>query len=278
MLIVVIPVIVLTLYFAWRTARRTSQRDLHAQVGALAPRSRPWSGPSPSLIILVLGILTWKTTHELDPYKPLESSVKPITSKSSRSTGSGCSSTPTAHRHRQRDPFPVGTPVNFQITSDSVMNSFFIPQLGSQIYAMAGMQTQLHLIADAAGRLRRPVRQLQRRGLLRHEVPARSPRRRPTFDAWVAKVKASPATSWTWTTTASSPSRPSKEPVKYFATVEPDARSRHPRQVHGQSSGLKLADKICLHTKAWLRPVKSARGKNVDMMFGKLTMGRDSVP
>ena len=45
--------------------------------------------------------------------------------------------------------FPANTPVNFKITSDTVMNSFFIPQLGSQIYAMAGMQTQLHLIADA---------------------------------------------------------------------------------------------------------------------------------
>ena len=58
--------------------------------------------------------------------------------------------------------FPVGTPVNFRITSDSVMNSFFIPQLGSQIYAMAGMQTRLHLIADEAGDLRRRVGQLQR--------------------------------------------------------------------------------------------------------------------
>ena len=44
--------------------------------------------------------------------------------------------------------FPVGVPVNFKITSDSVMNSFFIPQLGGQIYAMAGMQTKLHLIAE----------------------------------------------------------------------------------------------------------------------------------
>ena len=46
---------------------------------------------------------------------------------------------------------PVGTPVNFHITSDAVMNSFFIPRLGSQIYSMAGMVTQLHLVADHPG-------------------------------------------------------------------------------------------------------------------------------
>jgi cytochrome o ubiquinol oxidase subunit 2 len=47
----------------------------------------------------------------------------------------------------------VNTPVNFKITSDSIMNSFFIPQLGSQVYAMAGMETKLHLIANEAGTL-----------------------------------------------------------------------------------------------------------------------------
>ncbi len=47
--------------------------------------------------------------------------------------------------------FPANVPVHFKVTSNSVMNSFFIPRLGSQIYAMAGMQTQLHLIADEAG-------------------------------------------------------------------------------------------------------------------------------
>lgn len=49
--------------------------------------------------------------------------------------------------------FPANTPVNFKITSNSVMNSFFIPTLGSQIYAMAGMQTKLHLIANEPARL-----------------------------------------------------------------------------------------------------------------------------
>ena len=67
--------------------------------------------------------------------------------------------------------FPVGTPVNFQITSDSVMNSFFIPQLGGQIYAMAGMQTQLHLIADEAGDYAGISANFSGTGFLGHEVP-----------------------------------------------------------------------------------------------------------
>ncbi len=74
-------------------------------------------------------------------------------------------------------PIPTGTPIDFSITSDGIMNSFFIPQLGSQIYAMAGMQTQLHLIANKPGNLRRPVVGIQRAGISRTctSTPSRCP-------------------------------------------------------------------------------------------------------
>ena len=58
---------------------------------------------------------------------------------------------PTGHCHRQSDCIPGKCPLNLRITSNSVMNGFFIPALGSQIYAMPGMQTRLHLIAGETG-------------------------------------------------------------------------------------------------------------------------------
>ena len=142
MLIVVIPVIVMTCTFAWKYRASNT-----------APTTRPkWSHSHrieavcwtiPILIILALG------THlEDDPRaRPVPSArirgQADRPSKSSRSTGSGCSSTRTSGIATvNKIVFPAGTPVNFKITSDTVMNSFFIPQLGGQIYAMAGMQTK----------------------------------------------------------------------------------------------------------------------------------------
>ncbi|MDS1028810.1 ubiquinol oxidase subunit II, partial [Burkholderia pseudomallei] len=106
----------------------------------------------PSLIILFLGILTWKTTHALDPYRPLESAVKPIDVEVVALDWKWLFVYPDLGIASVNQlAVPVGTPINFRITSDSVMNSFFIPQLGTQVYAMAGMQTRLHLIADEPG-------------------------------------------------------------------------------------------------------------------------------
>ncbi len=106
----------------------------------------------PILIVATLAALIWRTTHALDPYRPLTSQVPPINVEVVAldwkrlfiypDYGIATVSSLTV---------PVGAPINFRLTSASMMNSFFIPQLGSQIYAMAGMQTKLHLIADAPG-------------------------------------------------------------------------------------------------------------------------------
>ncbi|MGZ9927816.1 cytochrome o ubiquinol oxidase subunit II, partial [Escherichia coli] len=85
--------------------------------------------------------------------------------------------------------FPKDTPVNFQITSDSVMNSFFIPQLGSQIYSMAGMMTKLHLIANEEGVFDGISANYSGGGFsgMRFKAIATSEQ---GFQDWVAKVKA----------------------------------------------------------------------------------------
>lgn len=151
MLLVVIPVIVMTLVFAWKY--RAGNKE-----AAYEPK---WSHSTkievvvwliPCIIIAFLATLTWKSTHKLDPYRPLESDKKAIQVQVVALNWKWLFIYPEQQIASVNElVFPADTPVSFKITSDAAMNSFFIPQLGGQIYAMAGMQTQLHLIANEPG-------------------------------------------------------------------------------------------------------------------------------
>ncbi|MBN3812256.1 ubiquinol oxidase subunit II [Paraburkholderia sp. Ac-20347] len=219
MLLVVVPVILLTLYFAWRY--RASNRDAtYAPKWAHSTAIEVVVWTIPAIIILFLAILTWKTTHELDPYKPLESNAKPINVEVVALDWKWLFIYPDLGIASVNQlAVPVGTPVNFRITSDSVMNSFFIPQLGTQVYAMAGMQTRLHLIADHAGDYAGISSNYSGRGFsdMKFRTIATS---QQDFDAWVQKVKASRA-DLTMDQYASVAQPQEKAPVAYFSTVDP---------------------------------------------------------
>ncbi|MCC8396987.1 ubiquinol oxidase subunit II [Paraburkholderia sp. MMS20-SJTR3] len=219
MLIVVVPVIALTLFFAWRY--RASNRNADYQPGwthSTAVEIVVWT--IPTLIILFLAVLTWRTTHELDPYRPLESQVKPINVEVVALDWKWLFIYPDLGIASVNQlAIPVGTPVNFRITSDTVMNSFFIPQLGGQIYAMAGMQTRLHLIADHAGDYAGTAANFSGKGFsdMKFRTLATSPEE---FNAWVAKVRASSdRLDMDRYHAVSEPSE--KDPVRYFSTVDP---------------------------------------------------------
>ncbi|MGF6742051.1 ubiquinol oxidase subunit II [Paraburkholderia atlantica] len=219
MLIVVIPVILMTLFFAWRY--RASNRNAEYKPGwthSTAIEVVVWT--IPALIILFLAVLTWKSTHELDPYRPLESEVKPISVEVVALDWKWLFIYPDLGIASVNQlAIPVGTPVNFRITSDTVMNSFFIPQLGGQIYAMAGMQTRLHLIADHAGDYAGLAANFSGKGFsdMKFRTLASSPEE---FNAWVAKVRASSdRLDMDRYHAVSEPSE--KDPVRYFSTVDP---------------------------------------------------------
>jgi cytochrome o ubiquinol oxidase subunit 2 len=219
MLIVVIPVIALTLFFAWRY--RASNRNAEYKPGwthSTAVEVAVWT--IPTLIILFLAVLTWKSTHELDPYRPLESQVKPINVEVVALDWKWLFIYPDLGIASVNQlAIPVGTPVNFRITSDTVMNSFFIPQLGGQIYAMAGMQTRLHLIADHTGDYAGLAANFSGKGFsdMKFRTLATSPE---DFNAWVAKVRASSdRLDMDRYHAVSEPSE--KDPVRYFSTVDP---------------------------------------------------------
>ncbi|TAM00802.1 MAG: ubiquinol oxidase subunit II [Paraburkholderia sp.] len=219
MLLVVIPVIALTLWFAYRY-RASNRNATYAPKWAHSTAIEIVVWTIPALIILFLGILTWRSTHELDPYKPLESNVKPINVEVVALDWKWLFIYPDLGIASVNQlAVPVGTPVNFRITSDSVMNSFFIPQLGSQVYAMAGMQTRLHLIADQAGDYAGMSANYSGRGFSDMKFRTLATNQQD-FDAWVQKVKASTTTlSMDQYATVSKPSE--KAPVQYFSTVDP---------------------------------------------------------
>lgn len=219
MLIVVVPVIVLTLVFAWHfrasNKKAVYRPDFH--------HSTPieiivWV--IPCLIILGLGILTWKTTHALDPYKPLvaQNNEKPVKVDVIALDWKWLFVYPDLHIASVNElAMPVGTPVDFRITSATVMNAFFIPQLGTQIYAMGGMQTQLHLVADHAGNYHGLSANFSGDGFSGMTFQALA-MDKAGFDAWVQKVHA--ASQTLDKQSYAQLSKPSENvPVTYFGTV-----------------------------------------------------------
>jgi len=151
MLLVVVPVIILTLAFAWKyRASNTKARYEPNWSHSTAIEVVVWS--IPCMIVLVLAVLTWRSSHALDPYRPIDSDVKPVTIEAISLDWKWLFIYPEEKIATVNEiKLPVDTPLNFKITSDTVMNAFFIPHLGSMIYSMAAMETKLHLIADETG-------------------------------------------------------------------------------------------------------------------------------
>jgi cytochrome o ubiquinol oxidase subunit 2 len=150
-LIVVIPVFIMLFGFAWKyresngKARYTPDADHNKWIEGL------WWG-IPILIIGVLSVITWYSSHDLDPYKKLDSTVKPITVQVVALQWRWLFIYPDqgiASVNEVR--FPEKTPINFELTADAPMNGFWIPSLGSQVYAMSGMSSKLSLEADKTG-------------------------------------------------------------------------------------------------------------------------------
>lgn len=150
-LLVVLPVFAMTAAIAWKyregnkKAKYTPDWDGNTRLELI------WWG-IPLLIITVLAGITWRTSHTLDPYRPLSSTKEPVTIQVVALQYKWLFIYPGEHiatvNYIQ---IPEDTPVNFEITADAPMNSFWVPQLGGQVYAMAGMKTKLHLEANEPG-------------------------------------------------------------------------------------------------------------------------------
>jgi cytochrome o ubiquinol oxidase subunit 2 len=175
----------------------------------------------PLAIILFLGVVSWRSTHLLDPYRPLAGTGDTLNVQVVALDWKWLFIYPDQHIATVNElEIPTGRQVNFLITSDSVMNVFFIPQLGTQIYAMEGMQTQLHLLAKNPGIYRGISANFSGDGFadMRFSTIAVDPAR---FSAWVTQVQGAPgalnATSY------AALARPSSaNPVAQYGKVEPN--------------------------------------------------------
>jgi len=220
MLIVVVPVIVMTLAFAWRY-RSTNTKATYAPKWAHSTAIEVVVWTVPCIIVSILAVIAWRTSHTLDPYRPLDSNVKPITVEAVSLDWKWLFIYPDYGVASVNElAMPVNVPVNFKITSDTVMNSFFIPQLGSQIYAMAGMETKLHLIANEAGNYEGLSANYSGEGFSDMHFQAIATTQQG-FDDWIKKAKAGSGdlTMATYEMLA----KPSMRlPVTYYSNVSPD--------------------------------------------------------
>lgn len=151
MLVIVIPVFILTFIFVWKYRASNEKAKYDPDWSESIVAETIWWG-FPCAIILVLSIVAWKATHQLDPYKTIENGKKPLTVQVVALDWKWLFIYPeqeiAAINFLQ---IPVDTPINFEITADAPMNTFWIPELSGQIFAMPNMRTKLHVIANETG-------------------------------------------------------------------------------------------------------------------------------
>jgi cytochrome o ubiquinol oxidase subunit 2 len=190
MLVVVIPVILATLAFAWwyrASNTRASRSPSWAYQGGV--EFVTWS--IPALVVILVGGVCWIGSHLLDPRAPIASDVKPLRVQVVSLDWKWLFIYPDQGIATVNQlVIPAGTPISFHLTSATVMNAFFVPQLGSQIYTMPGMMTHLNLLASNPGEFQGLSTNFSGDGFsemrfMTTAVPAGD------FDGWVAKVRGS---------------------------------------------------------------------------------------
>lgn len=190
MLLVIIPVYILTFIFSWkyRSDNRNATYDPDLVDNKLAEYI--WWGV-PLIFTLIIAVLTWYKTHELDPYKPIISDKKPMTIQVVALQWKWLFIYPEEKiASLNFVQFPKETPIRFEITADAPMNSLWIPHLGGQIYAMPKMKTELNLIAHEEGDFRGSSANLSGEGFAGMHFIARASTDED-YKKWVASAQKS---------------------------------------------------------------------------------------
>ncbi|WGF86744.1 ubiquinol oxidase subunit II [Marinivivus vitaminiproducens] len=229
MLIIIVPVMILTVLFAWRY-RHTNTNARYEPDWDHSTRLELIIWAAPLLIIICLGAITWAATHLLDPYRPLDriapgrpvaEDTQPLEVEVTALDWKWLFIYPQYGIATVNElAAPVDRPINFRITSASVMNSFYIPALAGQIYAMAGMETKLHAVINAPGAYEGFSANYSGHGFsgMRFRFHGMAD---ADFDGWVNEVRA--ADGGLDTRAYLDLERPSENvaPIRY-ASVEPD--------------------------------------------------------
>lgn len=228
MLLIIVPVIALTLLFAWRYRKANTKADYRPDWDHSTQLELViWAAPL--LIIIALGAITWISTHTLDPYRPLgridanrlvPEDVKPMVVEVVALDWKWLFIYPEQGIALVNEmAAPIDRPIQFKITSSSIMNSFFIPALAGQIYAMPGMQTKLSAVINKPGVFDGFSANYSGHGFngMRFKFHGLST---ADFDKWVAANKAS-GKELTRTNFLELEKPSEREPVQRYASVDP---------------------------------------------------------
>jgi cytochrome o ubiquinol oxidase subunit 2 len=218
MLLIVVPVVIISIAIAWNYRKENTKAKYDPEWNESVLAECVWWG-LPCVIIIILSVITWKACYDLDPFKPLASEKKPLTIQVVALDWKWLFIYPEEKIASVNFfQFPEGTPLNFEITADAPMNSFWIPALGGQIFAMPGMITKLHLIANETGSFRGVSANISGKGFSGMVFTAKSSSQEE-FNQWVQKAQKSQSlmTLQEYQKLA----KPSENtPVKYYALKE----------------------------------------------------------
>ena len=220
MLLVVVPVIAMPFIFAWKY-RASNKNATYAPKWSHSTKIEVVIWTVPILIIIALGVITYKSTHALDPYRPIESDVKPVTIEVVAMDWKWLFIYPEQGIATVNElAAPVDRPIRFKLTASTVMNAFYIPELAGMIYTMPGMQTELNAVINKPGTFEGFSANYSGAGFsgMRFKFHATDA---SGFDAWVTGVRSDGgALDRMRYLELEKPSQ--REPAQHFASVDAD--------------------------------------------------------
>jgi cytochrome o ubiquinol oxidase subunit II len=227
MLLIIVPVLFLTLYFAWHY-RHSNTKAKYDPEWHHSTRLEVVIWAAPLAIIIALGAITWISTHKLDPFRPLDrldaersipEGTKPLEVEVVALDWKWLFFYPEYGVATVNEmAAPVDRPITFKLTSSSVMNSFYVPALAGMIYTMPGMETKLHAVINKEGVFDGLSANYSGPGFSHMRFKFHS-FNTEGFDGWIAQVKQN-GTALNRDTYMKLEKPSEKEPVRYYATVE----------------------------------------------------------
>lgn len=222
MLSIVLPVIIMTIIFVVKY-RESNKRSIYLPNWQHSKKIEYVIWGVPILAIIFLATITWNSTHDLDPKKEIQSLNSTLNIQVISLDWKWLFIYPDYNIATVNEiAFPKNVPIKFNITSNSVMNSFFIPQLGGQIYAMAGMNSILNLISNETGKYKGISANFSGPGFSEMKFIAVSLSDKNAFDIWIKNVQKSSKKLENMQDYQVLAHPSINHPIEYFSRVKPN--------------------------------------------------------